>query len=578
LGCGIALLIVVTAVHGQVTPEPAARAAAEAASAPDTGASAPAALPPPSCSALTSRAMSADLRAATAQSQNKDLDTLAPLFDEAVIQWTAARSACEGRARERAERNLADNQKQRAGISEREAAGSQCEMSHKDGNALQDLARVAFGERRWPDAAVLYAKAETMWDLAAEHCTGAQKSIAAKRREQSEIDGHNAEFCAPGFDQAREYTQKFRNAAAGLPLAERQQQSQIAETLWRNTARQCKGSALELAANNAQALARERGTPWVTTAVPGASPTAASTTLAAAAAATAVKAVSGSVGVTAAASSAPVAAANLLAPAAKPAVQAAPQAVATTVTAAAPQALEIRAGDTLYRGMFVREEGQVFTGTGRVEWANGDVYEGQLVRSVRNGQGVITWASGQRYAGDWINDKATGKGSLRFANGNQYEGDVIDGQPQGTGRIVYASAEQYEGQLRQGVPHGKGSYLWVNGQRYEGEWVNDKPHGQGVMRFANGNRYEGAMQAGQAHGKGRMTFSAGDQYDGQFDQGAFQGAGTFTWKVGDRYEGQWLAGKKHGLGTFTWVSGDRFEGEFKDDAMTANGTLKRKEK
>ncbi|CAN5153032.1 hypothetical protein BH11PSE10_BH11PSE10_08160 [soil metagenome] len=551
------LFVSVSAAHAQI----AAGAPAEAAGAAEAAASAPPQPPQPSCSALTARAMSADLRAATAQSQNKDLDTLAPLFDEAVSQWTAARTACDGRARERADRNLMDNQKQRAGIAERQAAGSQCELSHKDGSALQELARVAFGERRWSDAALLYAKAETMWDLANEHCTGTQKEIAAKRREQSEIDGHNAEFCAPVFEKAGDYTKKFRNGSAGLPLADRQQQSQIAETLWRDTARQCRGNAMELAGNNAQALARDRGTPWVATAAPGAPPPT-----------VAMAAAPRPAGATTAASAT---AAKAVAAAPKPSP---PEAPKTSETAALPKELDVRSGDTRYKGQFVREEGQVVSGTGRVEWANGDVYEGPLIRNVRNGRGDFTWASGQRYIGDWVNDKATGKGSLRFANGNQYEGDIVDGQPQGEGQMIYASGDQYKGQMVQGMPHGKGSYVWLNGQRYEGEWVNDKPQGQGVLRFANGNRYDGTLQAGLPHGKGRMSFASGDQYDGLFDRGLAHGTGVYIWKAGDRYEGAWRAGKKHGQGNFIWASGDRWEGEFKDDERTEEGTLYRKEK
>lgn len=583
---GVCLTWTAAAQIGPAAPDLAVSAAtadapADTASAP--GAAASAAPPPPSCSALTSRAMSADLRAATAQSQSKELETLAPLFDEAVTQWTAATMGCDGRARERAERNLTDNKKQRAGIAERQAAGSQCEMSHKDGGALQDLARAAFGERRWADAALLYAKAETMWDLAAEHCTGTQKEIATKRREQSEIDGHNAEFCAPGFDQARDTTQKFRNGSAGLSLADRQQQSQIAETLWRETARQCRGGAMELAGNNAQALARERGTPWVATAAPGAPPpmAAAPPRPAGTAAATASTAGKVAVGV-AGAAAATVAAAPSVTSVIKPKL---PIAAATPTPPPAPDVartavneLDVRSGDTRYKGQFVREEGQVVSGTGRVEWANGDVYEGPLIRNVRNGRGDFTWASGQRYIGDWINDKATGKGNLRFANGNQYDGAILDGQPQGEGQMVYASGDQYKGQMLQGVPHGKGIYIWLNGQRYEGDWVNDKPQGQGVLRFANGNRYEGPLQAGLPHGKGRMSFTSGDQYDGQFDQGIANGVGTYVWKSGDRFEGAWRAGKKHGQGNFIWASGDRWQGEFKDDERTEEGTLYRKEK
>ncbi|WP_422045978.1 hypothetical protein [Roseateles sp.] len=563
--------------------------------------------PPPSCATLTQRAMSTDLRAATAASQNKPVDELAKLFDRAIAQWTLTLDACEGRARERAQKNLSDAERQRSLIAERQAAGSQCEMSHRDAAALQDLAKQAFGERRWPDAASLYGKAETMWDLAAEHCTGSQQQIATKRREQAEIDAHNAEFCAPLFDRAREFTQKFRNASSGLAVTERQQQSQIAETLWRKTSTMCKGAALELAGNNAQALARERGTPWVASAVPepaaaaqAAKPsTAAPAVSAAAVGAAALSIVSGrnaaaaTTGTattastiakssnTAVASPAP-AATSTPAPATTPPAVAAPAPAAAQPSSAskpagALQDLDVRAGDTHYKGQFVREEGQVVTGTGRVEWANGDVYIGALVRSARQGKGEFIWANGQRYEGDWVQNKATGMGKVQFTNGNRYEGSVIDGTPDGEGQMSYASGDVYKGQISQGIPHGKGSYRWKNGQQFDGDWVQDKPHGKGILRYANGNRYEGMVSAGQPHGTGKMEMSSGDRYEGSFHQGKPHGQGSYHWKSGERYVGAWVNGLKDGQGTFHWPSGDRWEGLFKADERTEDGLIIRKE-
>lgn len=243
---------------------------------------------------------------------------------------------------------------------------------------------------------------------------------------------------------------------------------------------------------------------------------------------------------------------------------------------AAPKELDMRSGDTHYQGRFVREDGQVVTGTGRVAWSNGDVYEGPLVRNVRQGKGEIVWAGGQRYKGDWVQDKATGKGELRFANGNVYEGDVVDGQPQGEGQLTYASGDVYKGHLQQGVPQGRGVYQWKNGQRYDGEWERDKPHGQGELRFANGNVFVGALVAGIPHGKGRMVFPSGDVYEGEFEAGLSHGKGTYAWKSGESYVGAWRAGRKNGQGVFTWLNGDRWEGRFADDERTDDGQMIRK--
>ncbi|MDY0744553.1 hypothetical protein SNE35_08550 [Paucibacter sp. R3-3] len=570
LACTLALLCLLAMQAVTAQEPPAATASAASAAAPASeAASEPAPPPPPSCSQLSARAAAADLRATTAQSQGRDLAELAQLVDEAVKQWTLASVGCEGHARERAQRNLADNEKTRAALAERLASGSQCEVSHRDAASVQDMAVKAFGERRWPDAAMLYRKAETLWDLAAENCSGLQQQVAVKRREQSEIDGHNAEYCAPLFDKARDYTQKFRSATAGgLALPERQQQSQIAETLWRDAVRQCRGTALELAGNNAAALARERGTPWVATQLPGA-----------VAAAPAAAAASNPVPVAAAKpATKPVAApVPVPAPAPSPAVVAKPAAVATVAVAAEAKEVDLRAGDTRYKGLFTREEGQVLSGSGRVEWANGDVYEGPLVRNERHGQGTLTWANGQRYSGEWVHDKATGQGKLHFANGNDYEGSVVDGVPQGEGQLRYASGDIYKGPLTQGLANGRGVYTWANGQRYEGEWVNDKPNGQGRLRFVNGNLYEGTVVDGIPKGRGRMVFASGDVYEGTFANGLADGEGNYQWKSGDRYKGGWAAGRKQGRGLFVWASGDQWEGEFKNDERTEDGVLTRKD-
>ena len=547
--------------------------------------------------------MSADLKAATAHSQKLDLEPLIQLYESAIQLWTQAAERCDGRSKERAQRNLADSQHQREELAERQSSGAQCEVSHRDAAALQELARQAFGERRWGDAATLYRKAETMWDFAIENCAGSQQELATKRREQSEIDAHNAEFCAPLFDRAREFTQKFRSAASGLNPNEKQQQSQMAETLWRDTMGQCKGSAGELAGNNAQSLARERGTPWIATAAPVLAPlalpqrpvaaafkpapagtatpvagpaTAKATAapVATPAAATALATASATAGATAGQSGAAAASAKPAFSALAALAEAAPKAAEPS---AALKELDVQSGDTHYKGMFVREEGQVVTGTGRVEWTNGDAYEGQLLRSRRQGKGEFIWANGQRYKGDWVNDKPIGQGQIRFANGNLYEGAVVDGQPQGMGQMAYASGDKYQGEMHQGAPHGRGLYRWVNGQQFEGDWVEDKPHGRGKLRFANGNVYEGPMQAGVPHGKGRLAFASGDVYEGEFELGTPQGQGVYVWKAGERYEGAWRAGLKHGQGSFVWASGDRWVGEFKDDERSENGTLTRKQ-
>ncbi|MBC7918168.1 MAG: hypothetical protein H7Y28_10210 [Rhodoferax sp.] len=531
--------------------------------------------PAEGCRPLTDKAMAADMRALTAQSQRADIAEQARFYAESVGLWTRAVALCEGRAKERAQRNLADNQRISAGLTEQLGAGPECAAAHKDGAALQELARSALGERRWSDASAFFRKAEDTWDLAVERCTGSQREMAIRRREQSEIDGYNAERCAPLFDRAREYTQKLRASAAGLAKEEKQDQLMIAETLWREALAQCKGSAAkDSASNNAQALARERGTQYVAKAPP-APP--APTTAVTPASGSAQSGTLTSKPATVAASPTPTAAANTattLPPSANPGLTgsalasafaaafptAARPAGATTVQAAivkqpTQQPPDFMAGSTRFQGKFVADvEGHTFSGNGRISWANGDVYDGDLKNGQRHGKGQFTWANGNRYNGDWVNDTPRGTGTLQFANGNLYEGEVVDGTPQGKGRMAYASGDSYVGQFHAGVPQGQGLYVWKNGQQFEGDWANGTSHGQGRLKFASGDVFEGAVR-----------------------NGVPQGLGTFTWTNGDKYVGQWQAGKKHGEGTFTWKSGDYWQGVYENDQQTANGRLVQKE-
>jgi hypothetical protein len=576
----------------EVPVEPAASSAPAAAPAPA----------PETCRTLTDKAMAADLKALTAQAQKLEVATLVQLHSASAGFWTRAVELCDGRAKERAQRNLTESQKANALLNEQLGDGPECGAAHKDAVTLQDMARTALGERRWGDAATLFHKSEDMWDLATERCSGAQKELASKRQEQAEIDGFNAEFCAPLFDRAREQTQKLRASSAGMSREEKQDGLMVAETLWRDALAQCKGSAAQDSArNNAQALARERGTPWVARNLPAATaaatvsqppkvtapvakPAAVEAKPVMPAPPTKTTALATAIPVT------PLAATSFTAVTTPtmdaksttvPKVSPGPLTVPSVTTATTPivnatapvilaaqvvtpvaaepptpqiQPEEFSVGDMQFKGQFVRDvDAPTFSGSGKLRWANGDTFEGTLQKGKRHGKGLFIWANGQSYKGDWVNDVSTGQAMVVFTNGDHYEGTVEKALPKGLGRMRYASGDSYEGSFLAGEPNGTGIYVWKNGQRFEGDWKNGKPNGQGKLHFANGDRYEGAVSDGRPSQSGR-----------------------FTWASGDSYTGQWKDGLKNGQGTFSWATGDRWEGVYENDQQTSNGTLIRK--
>ena len=51
-----------------------------------------------------------------------------------------------------------------------------------------------------------------------------------------------------------------------------------------------------------------------------------------------------------------------------------------------------------------------------MNYANGDVYEGEWFYNFRHGKGIMRWANGAVYDGEWSNDERHGRGT----HGNEH--------------------------------------------------------------------------------------------------------------------------------------------------------------
>ncbi|WP_151637608.1 protein kinase domain-containing protein [Noviherbaspirillum aerium] len=176
-------------------------------------------------------------------------------------------------------------------------------------------------------------------------------------------------------------------------------------------------------------------------------------------------------------------------------------------------------GQTMTGSFTADPSSGVVSGSGRIEWSNGDRFDGTLVRGSKEGKGQFVWRNGQRYSGDWSGNEPNGRGTIVFANGNRYDGDVRNGLPNGRGTLVFADKTRYEGDVRSGVPNGKGTMTFPDGTRYEGDVRNGVPHGQGVTRFKNGDVYVGTVAQGRSNGHGRFSWSNGTAWEGEFRDG-----------------------------------------------------------
>ena len=188
---------------------------------------------------------------------------------------------------------------------------------------------------------------------------------------------------------------------------------------------------------------------------------------------------------------------------------------------------------------------------------------------VISGEGVDVQYEGEcDEAGD-----AEGRGKMQYSNGDVYEGEFRAGNKEGRGTYQYGNGDMYEGEWKAEKQEGRGTFRWANGNVYEGEWKAGIKHGHGTTRSANGDVYVGEYMAGRKDGRGTYRFASGNVHDGEWKADKPEGRGTFLWANGNVYEGEWKASLHEGRGTLRYANGNVYEGEFKAGKMDGRGAM-----
>ena len=78
------------------------------------------------------------------------------------------------------------------------------------------------------------------------------------------------------------------------------------------------------------------------------------------------------------------------------------------------------------------------------------------------------------------------KGTKTFANGDIYEGELLNGIMDGQGTYKYNEGAVYIGQLKNGMRDDMGKYQSVNGEHYIGYFRRNKRHGEGTKIHLDG--------------------------------------------------------------------------------------------
>lgn len=191
--------------------------------------------------------------------------------------------------------------------------------------------------------------------------------------------------------------------------------------------------------------------------------------------------------------------------------------------------------------------GNCSNGYGKIQYSNGDTYEGEFYDDKREGFGIYIWKAGGKFIGESFQNTFQGFGVLEFADGTKYTGDFKDGEFDGEGEKTYTN-----GTIQKGL-FGKGKYLGKIS--YYGKPIGttgclngDCENGYGMHYSQANNRFFGFFRNGKRDKFGAYYWEDGTRWVGQFKDGLLTGYGTYFFITGEKYVGNFIDSKRNGWG------------------------------
>ena len=173
-----------------------------------------------------------------------------------------------------------------------------------------------------------------------------------------------------------------------------------------------------------------------------------------------------------------------------------------------------------------------FDGLGTYTFAqNGDYYYGEWKNGLQHGFGGYT-AKDFEYVGHWEEGWMNGTGRITYANKDVYEGNFVENVLYGVGHYQFNNGNVYEGEFVDGKFNGLGRFLFADGSIYEGEFKDGKIKGDGTLYFIDDNdtiiitaNWDGSNNFPK---QASVLFSNGDLYEGELVNGFPTENGTWT--------------------------------------------------
>ena len=189
---------------------------------------------------------------------------------------------------------------------------------------------------------------------------------------------------------------------------------------------------------------------------------------------------------------------------------------------------EVNKKSNQYNGQIINGKKNGF---GKMNYENGDLYEGLWKDGLREGEGTLINNNGDKYYGIWENDSLKDKIEIEYINGDIYKGNLKEGKKNGFGIYTYKLLNiVYEGYFENDFKNGKGKITFfnkrinrrnidsnnINYELYEGDFLNDKIEGNGIYYYDDGKIIEGIFKNNKPI-KGHVIYTNDKKYYGELD-------------------------------------------------------------
>lgn len=160
-------------------------------------------------------------------------------------------------------------------------------------------------------------------------------------------------------------------------------------------------------------------------------------------------------------------------------------------------------------------------GEGKFISSTGLEYNGYWKNGSPHGLGTENYPNGKgQFKGQYENGIKSGSGKVVFEDGSVYEGSFVNDNIEGYGVLTWPDDKIYHGLWKDNKMSGKGRMEWPNGMFYEGQYENDLKHGFGIFYYGKGKKlYAGFWKKGKFHGKGMARNEKGEEIQGVWNEG-----------------------------------------------------------